>query len=195
MMTKTDTEHKTRWFEKLAAWLEGRGKRRMICRERDGRQDNYLERFYILSTPWLGIYLHRFWASDDDGLHDHPWHSISVLLSGTYFEEEPERQGTPYGPSITRRRSPLRPPFKFRSRYAAHRITVDEENPGAWSLFIRFGLKRRKWGFYRHRGWEAAEVQSRKEEKTNANTSSTSLPGLRYDPANDRESSRDSAIC
>jgi hypothetical protein len=135
------------------------------CRVREGPIiENYLERFYILSTPWLGIYLHRFWASDDDGLHDHPWNSISILLDGVYHEEEPERQNVPYGPTVVRRRSPLHPLFKIRSRYAAHRITIDEEKPGAWSLFIRFGFKRRKWGFYRNRRWEAATVQSRKEE-------------------------------
>lgn len=164
MMMKANGD-KLKWFERLAAWLESRGRRRMIYREGDsGEPENYLERFYILSTPWLGIYLHRFWASDDDGLHDHPWHSISILLDGVYFEEEPERQNVPYGSSIIYERRPLQPLFKVRSKYAAHRITVDEENPGAWSLFIRFGLKRRRWGFYRNRGWEAAAVQSRKEK-------------------------------
>jgi hypothetical protein len=87
-------------IERVAAWLESRGKRRMIYREGDEGAENYLERFYILSTPWLGIYLHRFWADDDDGLHDHPWNSVSILLSGAYVEEMPERQNVPYGPSI-----------------------------------------------------------------------------------------------
>lgn len=153
------------WYVKLANYLESKGKRRMITRGRDGEHENYLERFYVLSTPWLGIYIHRFWAGDDDGLHDHPWNSISILLAGSYYEEEPERQGVPYGPSIKHLRRPLHPPIKFRTRYDAHRITIPEGERGAWSLFIRFGLKRRKWGFYRHRGWVAAEVQSRKEER------------------------------
>lgn len=166
MTTKSgkDIVTRKRWFERLATWLATKGRRRMIRRERDGKQEDYLERFYLLSTSWLGIYLHRFWASDDDGLHDHPWNSISILLSGCYFEEEPERQGVPYGPTIIRRRSPMHPPLKVRSRYDSHRITIDKENPGAWSLFIRFGFKRRKWGFYRDRGWERAEVQSRRDK-------------------------------
>jgi hypothetical protein len=164
MTTSTDGLRRKRWFERLAEKLTARGRRRMIRRERDGRQEDYLERFYILSTSWVGIYLHRFWASDDDGLHDHPWHSISVLLDGSYFEEEPERQGVPYGPTVVRRRSPMHPIFKVRSKHAAHRITVDREKPGAWSLFIRFGLKRRTWGFYRDRQWQAAEVQSRRDQ-------------------------------
>lgn len=153
-----------KWFERLALYLTSHNRRRMIYRDGLNGPEDYLERFYILSTPWLGIYLHRFWASDDDGLHDHPWHSISILLSGVYFEEEPERQGVPHGPTIIKRRSPLHPIFKVRSKHAAHRITIDEDNPGAWSLFIRFGLKRRIWGFYRKLTWEPAEVQSRKQE-------------------------------
>lgn len=148
-----------RWFERLATWLKKHKRHRMI--KRDG--ENYLERFYILSTPWLGVYLHRFWASDADGLHDHPWNSISILINGVYFEEEPERQCVPYGPTIIRRRSPLHPVCKIRSRYDAHRITIDPNNPGAWSLFVRFGLKRRTWGFYQDRKWTPAPVQSRRD--------------------------------
>jgi len=74
-------------LEQLANWLKKRGRHRMIHRELDGQQADYLERFYIISTSWLGVYLHRFWASDDDGLHDHPWNSISILLKGGYYEE------------------------------------------------------------------------------------------------------------
>ncbi len=146
------------------------GGRRMIYRDCDKKVDprgfeNYLERFYVLSTPWLGIYLHRFWADDDDGLHDHPWNSISVLLDGMYFEEQPERQLVPYGPTIIRKRSPLHPVCKLRRRYDAHRITISKEQPGAWSLFIRFGFKRRIWGFWRYGTWEPAEMQSREAEE------------------------------
>ncbi len=170
-------------LERIAAWLAGvgggkgcrflngkvrMGGHRMIRRERDGEQENYLERFYMLSTPWLGIYIHRFWADDDDGLHDHPWNSISILLHGIYFEEQPERQLVPYGPTIIHKRSPLHPVCKLRRRYDAHRITISKEQPGAWSLFIRFGFKRREWGFYRNGGWEPAEVQSREEEEAMA---------------------------
>jgi len=172
-MTHDTTPRK--WYERLAAYLESKervdsnGKRRscrrMIRRERDGKQEDYLERFYVLSTPWLGIYLHRFWAGDDDGLHDHPWNSLSILLNGSYLEEQPERRSVPYGPSVTYLRRPLHPICKLRTKHDAHRITIPEGEAGAWSLFIRFGLKRRQWGFYRNRGWKAAEVQSRKEER------------------------------
>lgn len=168
-----------KWFESLAVYLEKIGPReafnkklrwggrRMIMRDNaEGIPGDYLERFYVLSTKWLGIYLHRFWDSDEDGLHDHPWNSASILLDGVYYEEEPERQCVPYGPTLIRERRPLHPPIKLRTKNAAHRITIDENNPGAWSLFIRFGLKRREWGFYRDRKWSPAPVQSRDHEKT-----------------------------
>jgi hypothetical protein len=149
-----------RLCERVARYLQSKGQYRMITR--DG--ESYLERFYILSTKWFGIYLHRFWSSDEDGLHDHPWHSVSILLSGSYLEEEPERQGVPSGPTVIRRRSPMKPPVKFRSKYAAHRITVPDDTEGqCWSLFLRFGLKRRDWGFYGQPQWVAAHVQSRRD--------------------------------
>lgn len=124
--------------------------------------EKYMERYYGLSTGILGIYLHCFWADDDDGLHDHPWHSISIPLRGGFFEEMPERQNVPFGPTITKFRRPFIP--VLRTKYAAHRITLPAGKSGqVWSLFIRFGLKRRKWGFYRNGKWEPATFQSRKD--------------------------------
>lgn len=173
------------WYEHFAAWLKSKGRHRMIRRERDDIQEDYLERFYILSTKWIGVYLHRFCSDDDDGLHDHPWNSVSILLNGCYVEEMPERQLVPYGPTIKRKRYPLHPVFFLRSKYDAHRITLmrwedvetEEETwlfgKPIWSLFIRFGTKRRTWGFYRDRGWQPAEFQSRKEiAKAHANMDS-----------------------
>ena len=132
------TLQRKKWYEKLASLLAKKGRRRMIYRELDKGHvvgcdmrsgcvpectaftppqfENYLERFYVLSLSFLGIYLHRFWADDDDGLHDHPWHSISIVLSGSYNEEMPERQGVPYGPTITKLRRPLHPLFFCRSK-------------------------------------------------------------------------------
>lgn len=159
----------------LASFLKKRGRHRMIYRTRNGIPENYLERFYILSTPWLGIYLHRFWSDDDDGLHDHPWNSVSILLEGAYLEEMPERQSVPQGPTVTKLRHPFHPLFYVRSKYDCHRITIpksylnrrfpDQFPEETWSLFIRFGLKRRKWGFYEKGTWQEAPVQSRNSGK------------------------------
>jgi len=87
---------------------------------------------------------------------------MSLPLRGGFLEEMPERQSVPCGPTVTKFRRPLVP--VLRSKYAAHRITLPAGKAGnVWSLFIRFGLKRRTWGFYRNGTWEPAAFQSRKE--------------------------------
>jgi hypothetical protein len=52
--------------------------------------DPYLLRWLI--TPANGycqVYGHHFLRSDDPTPHDHPWHFISIVLRGRYFEETP----------------------------------------------------------------------------------------------------------
>lgn len=119
-------------------------------------RDPYLERFYILSTPWVGIYIHRFWASDPDGLHDHPWSSFSWVLEGGYKE------------TIAGEQAPLirMPGSKhFRPAQESHRVELlPGDEPGScWTIFIRFRRKR-LWGFYRDGDWVPAQIQSRKEK-------------------------------
>jgi hypothetical protein len=48
----------------------------------------YMSRWHIVRLyPFFNIYLHLFHHSDDDrARHNHPWWSISVLLSGSYNE-------------------------------------------------------------------------------------------------------------
>lgn len=152
----------------IASVLTKLDRRRMIHRDGPDGEEDYLERFYLLSTPWLGIYLHKFWLDDDDGLHDHPWNSVSILLKGSYLEEMPAYPNTfrliKGGTTIVKKRRPLHPLFHVRSKFDAHRITLPAEEKGeTWSLFIRFGLKRRIWGFYRNGQFVPAEVQSRKD--------------------------------
>ena len=155
-----------KWYERLAKWLKKNGHHRSIYRPnlQTGLDEQYLERYYILSTKWIGIYLHNFWSSDDDGLHTHPWHSVSVLLKEGYYEEEPIDKNNPHGSTKIHYRCPLHPFFKIRTKKSAHRITIPDGGAGkCWSLFIRFGIKRQIWGFYRDNKFEPAYVQSRKD--------------------------------
>lgn len=57
-----------------------------------GPRRPYLSRWHILPrNPWFNIYLHKFVHGDDDrALHDHPWRSWSLLLSGRYRERTSE---------------------------------------------------------------------------------------------------------
>lgn len=55
-----------------------------------GRSDGdvYLQRFILLRCPLGALYLHRFFRGDEDKcLHDHPWHFVSLILKGGYWEE------------------------------------------------------------------------------------------------------------
>lgn len=57
-----------------------------------GPRRPYLVRWYLIPrNPIFNIRLHRFLHGDDDrALHDHPWRSWSLLLSGRYRERTSE---------------------------------------------------------------------------------------------------------
>lgn len=57
-----------------------------------GPRRPYLTRWHVLPrNKWLNVYLHRFVHGDDDrALHDHPWHSASLILDGRYIEHTAE---------------------------------------------------------------------------------------------------------
>lgn len=164
-----------KWYERLAEFLANRGRYRSICREVQvpmelrlvgtvmdpfhdetgikntytpaTRKELYLERWYIVRNKWLGIYLHRFWADDEDPPHDHPWNNFSWIIGGGYWERLPDGQRL-WRPKGFR---------KYRTAEEFHSIEIEE--PGkAWSLFFRF-KRRRKWGFWHPEGWKEAVYQ------------------------------------
>ncbi len=130
----------------LTDFLEQRGKKRIIC-ERDG-QGVYLERYYLLfgnSTGdfkrprWfpINIMLHHLCASDPEGLHDHPWWNVSIVIKGGYWEHTPNGRFWRSPGSII-----------FRTAKTLHRLELDRERAGdeTWSLFF-VGPRLRDWGF------------------------------------------------
>ncbi|MHC5537598.1 hypothetical protein ACYOEI_05130 [Singulisphaera rosea] len=107
----------------------------------DGRGDIFFRRWKLIPTPWVGIYLHQFFRSDNDRcLHDHPWAFVSVILRGGYWEEMADGRHWRGPGSILVRRAE-----------DAHRIELE---PGTrpWSL-VFVGRKVRPWGFHTIRGW------------------------------------------
>lgn len=149
--------------------------------------DPYLRRWYL--TPWSGlyrgvenptrwqrivrclpnVYLHQFLRDDDDRAHhDHPWPSVSLLLSGAYVEHTIAPGG------IHRTRSSWAGELRLRSAAFTHRLAlmrwggqindrgdwVDSLLP-CWTLFITgfatrgpHTRKRGDWGFHcPERGW------------------------------------------
>ena len=57
----------------------------------------YLSRYVIFRCKWFGMYVHKFWISDYDVPHDHPFNFISIPLTAGYREHLPD------GTSIWRR--------------------------------------------------------------------------------------------
>ncbi len=129
----------------LINWLASRASSRSIYRMEKGNNELYLMRYHIFRCRWLNIYLHNFWLSDEEDLHCHPWHSVSILLCGAYVEYH--HDGT-----VTNRYAG---DIWWRSARELHRIVLWA--PGTtWSLFIH-GRRTREWGFLRPGGWEAAD--------------------------------------
>lgn len=132
-------------LEKVAVWLEKHGKARMIERKEhaSGKWINYLKRHYLIRIKLIGAFLHQFWSSDEDGVHDHPWDNITIILRGGFYEELADGQIL------------WRPPgfFCFRKAEQFHRIILKPGTEGkVWTLFIRF-RRRRQWGFLLNKEW------------------------------------------
>ncbi len=107
-----------------------------------GPQGNpYMLRWFI--TPRGtdgGVYLHRFLHDDEDrAFHDHPWDSVSIMLSGRLRELRPDADPVIYSPGdVVVRKAPY-----------AHRLEVIETG---YTLFI-MGPRIREWGFLCPEGW------------------------------------------
>lgn len=137
------------------SFMKAIGRHRIIY----DREDNepYLERYYLFLkdrvTFPFNIFLHKFYKSDPDDLHDHPWNYITFIVKGGYWEYTPEGKF-------------WRGPGHFRRCTAEsyHRIEV-EPGVACWSIFIP-GKQRREWGFDKNGNWVQHEqyLQSRKEE-------------------------------
>jgi hypothetical protein len=97
----------------------------------------YLERYYVGTVLGIRIYLHRFVACDEDGLHDHPFrYSLSLLLAGWYYEDR-------WGKRYTRRW------FNFIGPNDFHRVVLPSHAAhDVWTLFMHVP-RTKPWGFLR----------------------------------------------
>ena len=123
---------------------------------------HYMNRFHILpANRYFNIYLHRYVGPDDlrFGLHDHPWHSFSIVLKGLLFEMKP--MGRPEDVSLGKAALGVDIEFltagcfKYRKTTNSHAITQVTKN--TWTLFIT-GPVKRKWGFWTPVGWVDADT-------------------------------------
>ena len=108
----------------------------------------YLRRWHIIPrNPWVNIYLHHFLGDDDSrALHDHPWHSWSLPISGGYWDILPRDHCI--------RRKPWRIVHRRASKPHRVRLVRDREgNPKhAWTIFLT-GPRMREWRFHCPQGW------------------------------------------
>ena len=118
----------------------------------------YLTRYVLFRCKWFGIYVHKFWISDYDVPHDHPWNFFSLPLAVGYEEHLPD------GTSIWR--GPLSP--KFRTANEFH--WVELTNGPAWTFFVHF-RHRREWGFLTKDGWVDNDTYNRSLGLTECTTS------------------------
>lgn len=103
----------------------------------------YMRRWFVVPrNAFANLYLHEILRSDDDrALHDHPWPSRSLIISGGYFEHLPGDVRVWRAPGWTGERTAEQP----------HRLEVPD---GARAVTLFFtGAKTRDWGFHCPQGW------------------------------------------
>lgn len=112
----------------------------------------YMLRWHLARSKWFGgAYLHYFLRDDDDrALHDHPWTSLSLVLSGGTDEVYCPVGLNASDPANHRRRCFKRGALIWRAAAQAHRVILP--NGPAWTLFI-IGPKSREWGFWCPKGF------------------------------------------
>lgn len=125
--------------------------------------DAYLIRWYIFSTSWITLFLHKFVRGDEDrALHCHPWSFLVVPIWRGYIEHsdrpmrrdpsEPWRTETcslqelQTGRVATRRRVWPIISARYRPATYRHRVELIAGKP-SWSIFFHF-RRQREWGFH-----------------------------------------------
>lgn len=133
----------------LTDWLDRRGSSRMISRMDlvTGVDRDYLKRFYVFRCKFFSVFIHQFWSSDPDHVHDHPWNNITWILKGGYWEASADGQTQWRGTGF----------WRYRTAELFHRLSIGEHAEGqAWTLFMHF-KRCRDWGFFTPEGWLSAE--------------------------------------
>lgn len=134
--------------KELCKTLEKQGKRIIITKRADDTP--YLARYIIHRSPEQSIYIHRFLASDDATLHDHPWDGKTFIISGGYMETVAEQNEHGTFEKITYKREAGQ--FNDIGGHHIHRINIDktydiDDWNAPMTLFLG-GPRYKSWGFY-----------------------------------------------
>lgn len=128
-----------------------------------GPTDLYLRRYYVIKSKYLNVFIHQFFRSDRDDMHDHPWDFCTYLVRGAYTEKK--WNGKTNQIDVTRRANLPQvriggfdcPPIKhkrlvFRKAEDQHQVLTDrafkadEADQVPLTVCIT-GRSRREWGF------------------------------------------------
>jgi hypothetical protein len=113
-------------------WLTGFLPTRYI--DQEGKP--YLERSYLCTIFGKRRYIHRFVASDEDGIHNHPFlHSFSLILAGWYYQEMWSTRSVKWL-------------LNFIGPNDFHRVVLPDNGRDVWTLFSH-SPRVRDWGFLR----------------------------------------------
>lgn len=128
-------------FRHLRPWADTHTPNAVIYKHDNQTPHNY--RWHVIPrNPLINVYLHHFVASDETTMHDHPWISLSYLLSGSYVEHQPGYLRRLVAGQLFAR-WPATP----------HRVELSHDGyDGPWTLFIT-GPRVREWGFACPTGW------------------------------------------
>lgn len=107
-----------------------------------GADAPYMLRWWVIPRNDLfNVYYHRILRDDEDrALHDHPWPSLSIMVSGEMNEVLPDRVRRVRAGDVV-----------YRGPDFAHRLELIDGAP-AETLFIT-GPRVRDWGFHCPKGW------------------------------------------
>ena len=97
----------------------------------------WLERSQTPQGGQFGYYLHRFDHDDDAGLHDHPWPSASLLLTGELEETHGAGRRTIRAGDVC-----------VRTAHFRHRLTLPRDHEGrpmAACTLIATGQRQKPW--------------------------------------------------
>lgn len=143
-------------------------RKEIITRSGDVNRTPYLERTFLMITPWFRVMWHKFLISDDDCLHDHPWPFLSFIIRRGYYEWTVAKPGEDISDVLSSRIGPRgeiqvkrwHGPGSILYRPAEWQHTVQlKDNVPANTLVITFKLKR-KWGFWNSKGFIPHEEYS-----------------------------------
>jgi hypothetical protein len=111
------------------------------CDARGDGDSAYMTRLTIFSCKFGQLCLHKFYRSDADELHDHPWTFWTFILWRGYIEHTPAGRRRIWPLTLHRR------PATWQ-----HRVELVNGKPAI--TLVAMGRRVRDWGFVTKWGWQ-----------------------------------------